>query len=129
MDNKTQMIIYAIDALECSIRSNLRMIKTLKALAAPEPSKYDKVKVQTFQPPVMPPEPYVCDLTPGQLFETDEDEDEIRGTFSANGEFDIFPPCIHCNHDCTVCSKLDKCSEFECVGCKYDTICSFRMLN
>jgi hypothetical protein len=118
MDEKTQMIIYAIDALECSIRSNMRMITTIKSLMAPES--------------------YSCDLTPEQGDDLFPDGIELNKVPSINNvkisTFEppasvTFPPCLHCTHDCTLCSELDECHELHCCICKFQHICVFRISN
>jgi hypothetical protein len=119
MDKKTQMIIYAIDALECSIRSNLRMIKTLKSLMAPEPCSCD-----------LKPEPGDEPLYPaGMVLNTVPSINQVKiSTFEPPASV-TFPPCLHCTHDCTLCSELDECHELHCCICKFQHICVFRISN
>jgi hypothetical protein len=60
VDHNTQTIIYALDAIECSVKANLKLVTALKALVAPpvyvcnlEPSDLNRRpgKVFTFEPP------------------------------------------------------------------------------
>jgi hypothetical protein len=36
---------------------------------------------------------------------------------------DPYPPCLHCNRDCTMCQEVEPCHEFQCLDCDCRSDC------
>jgi hypothetical protein len=106
MDLDKQTIIYALDAIECSVRANLKLVTALKALVAP---------------PV-----YTCDLGPC------EGDPELK----PHKIFPFDPPaikeepvCLQCQRQCfrgnplKQCPDIEECVETACFDCCHKTSC------
>jgi len=95
VDSKTQISIYALDALAASIRSNLRLVEALKAVTEQDPDPKPVVNLK---------------------------ESEKQGF--VRREFDPFPPCMPCAlSDCSICKDRLECNEYDCDDCNFKYMC------
>ena len=99
MDSKTQQIIYTLDAIEASVRLQLKMLGAIKLLMAPD----------TDQP-----------------FRTAEAENQgFVATFEPLGA-KTNPPCFYChteNIHCSSCESFKECDKFRCYNCPVSQVC------
>jgi len=122
MDLNIQECIYALDALEVSVRSNLRLITAMKALMAPK-------KVELREDP--DPEPCETPDCEKAFFYDGETLHEINpkhpfiATFEPPADLEPYPPCMHCEADdmCHGCSSKLECLSVSCEDCTFEELC------
>ena len=104
MDRKMQQLIYALDALDCQIRSTKRLLGAVRSLTAPEPN----------QDPMAP---------------SQEWKDSFgHHTSKPVEDTSPFPICMTCakSKDCAVCSDRERCYSISCLGCTFKDLCAYK---
>jgi hypothetical protein len=109
VDYDTQRIIYALDAINSSVKIQTKLLGEMKALMAPDP-------------PV-----YVCDLEPSDL----KPRPGKVYTFEPPA-IENDPVCLWCDRAChkgstlKQCPDLEECEGVSCRDCGYKSSCKLR---
>jgi len=114
MDLNTQECIYALDALEVSVRSNLRLITAMKALMAPK-------KVELREEPECAKAFYYD----GETLHSINPKHPFIATFEPPAGMEPYPPCMHCpeHRHCLSCDEKQVCDQSRCCDCNFEELC------